>query len=167
MSSWKYTLISIRKHKVFFQVFRLKMSKITSKCTLWSTNTCTGFHFTYSEYRRWIKRLFHSMWGGQHSKQYQSKRQNRHLRQSKDSVYSRTDIISQKKDRFLISNRKTYKNDTLTTSKPSLCCEASFKVPLPPLQKPVSDRFQHVHKTGPHIHSLNTFCINSFLNRPF
>ena len=31
--------------------------------TLWSTSTCIGFHFTYSEYRKWIKRLLHSMWG--------------------------------------------------------------------------------------------------------
>ena len=56
--------------------------------------------------------------------------------------------FTNERDRFLIFNRKTYKNDTLTTSKPSLCCAASFKVhlspppPPPPLQKLVSDRFQ-------------------------
>ena len=128
MSSWKHTPILIRKKRYFCHVLRLKRSKIASKCTLWSTNTCTGFHFTYCEYRKWIKRLLHSMWG---SKWCQSERQNQHFRESEDSVFSKSrGHFTKVRDRFLIFNRKKHKNDTLTTSKPSLCCEVSFKVPL-------------------------------------
>ena len=132
MSSWKYTPIFIRNNRYFCHVLRLKRSKIASKSILWSTNTCTGFHFTYSEYRKWIKRLLHSMWGSTF-KVVSVRATNQHFRESEDSVFfsKSQGHFTKKRDRFLIFNRKTYKNDTLTTSKPSLCCEVSFKVPLP------------------------------------
>ena len=65
------------------------------------------------------------------------------LESPKTEFFSKAGVnVTNERDRFLIFNRKTYKNDTLTTSEPILCCEASFKVPLPPPKKPVSDRFQ-------------------------
>ena len=87
--------------------------------------------FSYCEYRKWIKRLLHSMWGSKF-KVDQSERQNQHFRESEDSVFfPKAGVISQRrKTGFLFFYRKTYKNDTLTTSKPSLCCEVSFKVSL-------------------------------------
>ena len=76
---------------------------------------------------------FYTVCGGQHSKWCQSERQNQHFRESEDSVFfsKSRGHFTKERDRFLIFNRKTYKNDTFTTSKPSLCCEVSFKVPLP------------------------------------
>ena len=76
---------------------------------------------------------FYTVCGDQHSKWCQSERQNQHFRESEDSVFfsKSRGHFTKERDRFLIFNHKTYKNDTLTTSKPSLFCEVSFKVPLP------------------------------------
>ena len=132
MSSWKHTPIFIRKKRYFCHVLRLKRSKIASKCTLWSTSTCTGFHFTYSEYRKWIKRLLHSMWGANIQSGVSPSNKINILESPKTVFFSKSrGHFTMERDRFLIFNRKTYKYDTLTTSKPSLCCEVSFKVPLP------------------------------------
>ena len=132
MSSWKHTPIFIRKNRYFCHVLRLKRSKIASKCTLWSTSTCTGFHFTYSEYRKWIKRLLHSMWGPTFEVVSIRATKSTILESPKTVFFSKSRVhFTMERDRFLICNRKTYKYDTLTTSKPSLCCEVSFKVPLP------------------------------------
>ena len=130
MSSWKHTSIFIRKkNRYFCHILRLKRSKIASKCTLClqvldsilpTVNIESGL------------KGFYTVCGGQHSKWCQSERQNQHLESPKTVFFSKTrGHFTKERDRFLIFNRKTYKNDTLTTSKPSLCCEVSFKVPLP------------------------------------
>ena len=141
MSSGKHTPIFIKKkkkkkkkkNKYFCHILRLKRSKIASKCTLWSTNTCTGFHFTYSEYRKWIKRLLHSMWGSTFKvvSVRATKSTFQRVRRQCFFFSKSWGHFTKERDRFLIFNRKTYKNDTLTTSKHRLCCEVSFKVPLP------------------------------------
>ena len=86
---------------------------------------------------------FFTVYGGQHSKRYQSDDKINILESPKTVFFSKTGVISQTRETgFLFLTVKLIKNDTFTTSTTSLCCEASFKVPISPLQKPVSDRFQ-------------------------
>ena len=89
---------------------------------------------------------FFTVYGGQHSKRYQSDDKINILESPKTVFFffffQNRSYFTNERDRFFIFNRKTYKNDAFTTSTTSLCCEARFKVPIPPLQKPVSDRFQ-------------------------
>ena len=144
-----------------------KRTKIASKCTLWSTNTCTGFHFTYSEYRKWIKRLLHSMWGptfkvvsvrATKSTFYRVRRQCFFF-QKLGSFHRETSFLflTVKLIKMTLSPHQSLVSAVRLASKyPSLIPETS-------LWQISAD----VHKTGPHFHSLNIFCINSFLNRTF
>ena len=168
MSSWKHTPIFIRKNRYFCHVLRLKRSKIASKCTLWSTSTCTGFHFTYSEYRKWIKRLLHSMWG-QHSKRCQSEQQNQHFRESEDSVFfPKAAVISQWRETGFLFLTVKLINMTLSPHQSLVSAvRLASKYPSPTQETSLWQISADVHKTGPHFHSLNIFCINSFLNRTF
>ena len=133
MTSWKHTPIFIRKNKYFFF-----FNFLGSKCPKLPLNAHFGqqIHALDSilptvNIESGLKG-FLTVCGGQHSKRYQSERQNRQFRESEECVcFQNRGYFTNERDRFLIFNRKTYKNDTLTTSKPSLCCEASFKVPLP------------------------------------
>ena len=151
MTSWKHTPIFIRKNKYFFFFF---FKFLSSKCpklllnALWSTNTCTGFHFTYSEYRKWIKRLF-TVYGAQHSKRYQSEWQNRHFRESEDSVFfSKTEVISQMRETgFLFITVKLIKMALLPHQSLVSAVKLASKYPPPPhthTQSPFSDRFQRM-----------------------
>ena len=129
MTSWKHTPIFIRKNNFFFffQVFRLNMSKIASKCTLWSTNTCTGFHFTYSEYRKWIKRLFHSIWGSTF------KAVSVRVTKSTCFFFSKTEVISQMRETgFLFLTVKLIKMALLPHQSLVSAVKLASKYPRPP-----------------------------------
>ena len=168
MSSWKHTPIFIRKNRYFCHVLMLKRSKIASKSILWSTNTCTGFHFTYSEYRKWIKRLLHSMcWST--FKVGRSERQNHHFRESEDSVFfPKAGVISQRREAgFLFLTVKFIKMTLSPHQSLVSAVRLASKYPSPTPETSLWQISADVHKTGPHFHFLNIFCINSFLNRTF
>ena len=85
------------------------MSKIASKCTLWSTNTqihALDSILSTVNIESGLKGFF-TVCGGQHSKRYQSERQNRHFRESEDSVFffpqNRGYFFTNERDRFFYS----------------------------------------------------------------
>ena len=168
MSSWKHTPIFIRKNRYFCHVLRLKKSKIASKCTLWSTNTCTGFHFTYSESRKWIKRILHSMWGPKFKVVSVRATKSTFYRVRRQCFFPKAGVISQRRETgFLFLTVKLIK---MTLSPHQSLVSAVRLASKYPSLTPETSLWQisaDVHKTGPHFHSLNIFCINSFLNRPF
>ena len=150
MSSWKHTPIFIRKIGIFVMFWGSKGPKLLLNALFGPQVHALDSILPTVNIESGLKG-FYTVCGGQHSKWCQSERKINILESPKTVFFFKSrGHFTKERDRFLIFNRKTYKNDTLTTSKPSLCQISA-----------------DVHKTGPHFHSLNIFCINSFLNRTF
>ena len=132
MTSWKHTPIFIRKNRYFFKFLGSKCPKLLLNAHFGQQIHALDSILPTVNRESGLKG-FVTVCGGQHSKRYQCERQNQHFTESEGSVFFHNQsYFTNERDWFLIFNRKTYKNDTLTTSKSSLCCEASFKVPVPP-----------------------------------
>ena len=112
---------------------------------------------------------FYTVCGGQHSKWCQSERQNQHFRGSEDSVFfPKAGVISQRRETgFLFLTVKLIKMTLSPHQSLVSAVRLASKYPSPTPETSLWQISADVHKTGPHFHSLNIFCINSFLNRTF
>ena len=112
---------------------------------------------------------FYTVCGGQHSKWCQSEQQNQHLRESEDSFFFQKPGSFHNGERP-VSYFNPVKLINMTLSPHQSLVSAVKLVSKYPSPTPETSLWQisaDVHITWPHFHSLNIFCINSFLNRTF